>query len=164
MNKRFIDRLIQIFFFFAYRACMIVWFIFRPATFGVNVAIWHNHQILLVKTSYKKECSLPGGYVKQNEEITRAAQRELIEELNIQINPERFVHIGQYTSDKEYKRDTTHIFEIHLSRAPAIKKDDREIVWADFKSPDDALSLNLSPYARTYLEQASVYSRDDGAS
>jgi len=151
MIHRITDKLAQAFFIAAYRVCFCLWFIFRPKTFGVNVAIWYNSKILLIKTSYKNEYTVPGGYIKRGENKTSAAVRELEEEITLQVKPEELKYFTQYTSDIEYKKDTTYFFEIELNQPPVVKVDNREVVWADFISPTMALGLNISPYVRSYI-------------
>ena len=45
----------------------VYWTVRRPHTHGSLVAMWFNGQILLVKNSYVRYFSLPGGYVKRGE-------------------------------------------------------------------------------------------------
>jgi hypothetical protein len=54
-----------------YRAASIVmrlfWFVFRPLTRGVNVALWHADELLVVRNSYRRGYTLPGGYIRFRE-------------------------------------------------------------------------------------------------
>ena len=152
MIHKITDKLAQVFFMAAYRTCLCLWFVFRPKTFGVNVAIWHNRNLLLIKPSYKNEYTVPGGYIKRGENKTAAAVRELKEEITLHVESEQLKYITHYTSDIEFKKDTTYFFEIELDKPPAIKVDNREVVWADFISTEKALCMNISPYVRSYIE------------
>ena len=51
----------------------------KPRTHGALVALWHQRQVLLVEASYRRELSLPGGWINRNETARMAAQRELAE-------------------------------------------------------------------------------------
>ena len=58
----------------------------KPRTHGALVALWHQGQVLLVAASYRRELSLPGGWINRGETARMAAQRELAEELGLQVD------------------------------------------------------------------------------
>ena len=137
----------------AYKILLVYWFLFRPKTEGVYVAVWTEGKILLVKNSYKKYRTLPGGGIGKNESIEQAALRELKEEIGLQYQESNLRLIKSIPSNHEFKDDTVHIFEIQLEHTPEISIDHREIVSAKFTSPKDCLRLPLSPVVRTYLTE-----------
>ena len=128
-----------------------VWFVRRPETTGALVAVWHNGRILLVRNSYRRALTLPGGYVRAHEERRTAAARELEEEVGISIQPQRLTHAYHATHPFESRKDTLDIFELKLNASPSIKIDRREVVWAEFKTPEEALELTLVPHLDEYL-------------
>jgi ADP-ribose pyrophosphatase YjhB (NUDIX family) len=53
----------------------------KPRTRGALVALWCQGRVLLVQASYRRELSLPCGWIDRNEAPEQAARRELFEEL-----------------------------------------------------------------------------------
>ena len=149
------NRIIQIIYIFAYRLLRCVWYIFRPSSHGAYVAVWHNNKILIIKNSYKNEYTCPSGSIKRGEDEKSAAVRELHEEVNIQVQPNQLQFAGRFFSTHEFKDDNAIFFEIEFPTAPAIKVDNREVVWGEFMPPFEVISLNLSPHVRAYLEDRS---------
>jgi len=137
----------------AYRLALVYWFLFRPTTFGVHVAVWQNERILIIKNSYRDYCTLPGGYMKRGEDPKAAATRECAEEVSLQIQAEQLTAAGEFFSDKEYKKDTVIFFEANLAQNTEFEVDAREVVWGKFLHPSEALSLNLSGIVRRYLNE-----------
>jgi len=52
---------------------------------------WCQGRVLLVQASYRRELSLPGGWIDRNEAPEQAARRELFEELGVELPLARFV-------------------------------------------------------------------------
>ena len=46
-----------------------------------------------------------------------------------------------------------HVFEIHCVEAPAFRIDRREVVWAGFLTPEEALERGVVGVVRRYLER-----------
>jgi ADP-ribose pyrophosphatase YjhB (NUDIX family) len=146
-----LDKLARAFYRTAFLACRLLWYLSRPTTRGVLVAIWHADRLLVVKPSYKSGYALPGGFVKRGEEEVAAAVRELAEEIRLQVDPGQLCFWGRSRAVVDFKDDRVVFFEIELADQPAIRIDRREIVWAQFLSAGDALQLELSPHVRGYL-------------
>jgi len=89
---------------------IIYWFVMRPKTFGVKCVIEHNGEVLMIKNSYGgwKNWMFPGGSIDKNETPEEAAKREVLEEVGIEVQDLR--KIGEYTSTKEFKKDTVMVF------------------------------------------------------
>ena len=142
---------------FAYRASYLAlrvwWFLRRPRTYGAVVALWNDGRILLVRTSYRSQYALPGGFLKRGETALQAALRELSEELRIDVSPDD-LRIGWHGLTRyEQREDITTSWELVLSTPPRIRLDRREIVWAGWKTPAEARSLLLAAPIRAYLEE-----------
>jgi len=146
------DKYYQLFYRVAQAGMIAFAFVFRPATKGVNLAVWREGEILIIKNSYYHKHTLPGGYVKPGEAPGPAAVRELEEEVGLHVSPGRLKRFRAYRFKSHYKRETVTLFELHLKTAPTIRVDNREVIWAGFLSPTEALSLNLAMPVRRYLE------------
>lgn len=143
-----------------YRAAHVVlravWFVTRPETTGALVAVWCGGKVLLVRNSYRRALSLPGGYVQRDEERRMTAARELQEEVGITVLPHNLKHAYHGTHIVESRRDTLDIFEIELERLPDITIDRREVLRADFMSPAQALARNIVPHVDEYLSKKTL--------
>ncbi len=128
------------------------WFVRRPTTHGALVAVWFDGKILLVKSSYRKTVSLPGGYVHRNEDPRDAAARELREELGITVPSGALEHVYGGTHLFENRDDKVDIFELRVTEPPAVQVDNREVVWAGLCTAREALGMNLVPHLVDYLK------------
>jgi 8-oxo-dGTP pyrophosphatase MutT (NUDIX family) len=126
-------------------------FIFRPRTRGVCIAVWHHNQVLIVKNSYYHKYTLPGGYIKRHEKACTAAVRELKEEVGLAVKPAQLRSERRVALRVNFKREILTFFDITLSQAPAVRIDNREVIWAEFMPLSKALSLNLSVAAHACL-------------
>lgn len=114
-----------------YPFAKIYWRIFKPITFGVRVILIKNNQILLVQHTYLPGWMLPGGTVKFEEDFKEAAQREIKEELNLEIKNLRF--FGIYKMNLEGKRDHIFVFICdELKNTSQLKIDKKEISDSNF--------------------------------
>ncbi len=153
MMTPIIDFLFQIGYFSAYRIVRLYWGFRNPKTHGALVTIWCRGEILLVKNSYLKYFSLPGGYIKQGEEAIDAVVRELREEIKLNVKPDRLKLVFQTEHDWENRRDNVTIFALEVAEKPQISVDNREVISAKFYSPSEALALDLFPPIITCMEQ-----------
>jgi len=119
------------------------------------VAVWHAGRVLLVRNSYRRPLSMPAGNLHRGESPLAAAVRELREEVGIAAPPERLRYAREVVHHTDWKEDHSHVFELELDAAPRIAIDGREVVWADFATPDEALARELSVPVRVYLESRS---------
>jgi ADP-ribose pyrophosphatase YjhB (NUDIX family) len=147
------DKLYRVFFRIAYILMRVFWFVFRPQTRGVVIAIRHKDTVLIIKNSYYHQFALPGGYVKRHETPRTAAVRELQEEVGLKIAPKRLRLIHQGKAQVQHKREILAFFEANFSSRPLIRIDNREVVWAAFIPLANALSMNLSPAVRGCLNK-----------
>ncbi|HTY16526.1 MAG TPA: NUDIX hydrolase [Myxococcota bacterium] len=136
----------------AYRVLLVGWFVFRPRRHGVFVAVWHAGRVLAIRNSYRDWLALPAGGPKRGEAAVDTAVRELREEVGITAPRAAFRFAVEIPSRFEYKRDRCSFFELDLAERPAFRADGREVVWADFVTPEEALGARLAPPVRSYLE------------
>jgi len=67
------------------------------------------------------------------------------------VQPKRLVHAYHGTHLFEHRKDTLDIYELELDDAPNVRVDDREVVRAEFHTPDEALNMNIVPHLDEYL-------------
>lgn len=137
----------------AHRILRSYWFVRRPHTSGALAALWHQGSLLLVKNSYRRHYTLPGGYVRPGEDPKAAASRELFEEVRLRVPPAHFEHAYHGTRHFEFRHDTLDIFEASVERRPELQVDGREVVWAGFKSIPEIRALPIVPHLVEYLDE-----------
>ncbi|MBW2224720.1 MAG: NUDIX hydrolase [Deltaproteobacteria bacterium] len=106
-----------------------------------------------MKNSYRRQLTLPGGYIRPREDRRTAAARELREEVGVQVQPKHLVHAYHGTHVFEHRQDTLDIYELEVEEAPDVRVDDREVVRAEFHTPDEALRLDIVPHLEEYLSR-----------
>ncbi len=150
---RFSDRVIRNLYRIAYRGHMVVNFVLRPRTQGAYVAVWRDGKLLLIRNSYKTTYTLPCGGIGAGEEALDAARRELREEVGLELPAAAFQRAFETVNGTEFKRDHIVLFEVRPETPPVLVPDGREVVWAGYRTPADALELPLFPPVREYLLQ-----------
>ncbi len=138
----------------------LLWFIRRPETSGALVAVWHQGRVLLVKNSYRAQLTFPGGYIRPREDRRTAAARELREEVGINVQPKRLVHAYHGTHVFEHRQDTLDIYELEVDSEPNVQVDNREVVRAEFLTPNEALGLLIVPHLDEYLSRRLAQATD----
>lgn len=128
------------------------WLVRRPHTHGALVAVWNEGELLLIRSSYRKAHSLPGGYVKRGEDARLAAARELREETSLDVVPSRLTHTWHGARPFESRTDELDIFELEVDARPIVPVNNREIVWAGWRSAAQAREMNVVPHLREYLD------------
>ena len=152
MVKSFLNTTVRVFYKLAYKLILFAWFFYRPTVRGVYIAVWYDKKILIIKNSYKKQFTIPCGRIKRGENLTEAAVRELSEEVGIKVYESDLKFIGQYKFNYKYVSEIGNFFELETSNLPNISVDNREVVWAQFTAPDQALLLELNPLVRSYID------------
>ena len=148
-----VDRSFQLAYVCAYKVMRSYWTVRHPTTHGALVMLWNAGQVLLVRNSYVPFYGLPGGYLRNGETARDAAVRELLEEVGLELAPERLQPVLEETHDWEGKRDHVQIFSVDLVERPRIAIDHREVVDASWWNPEGALALTLFPPLRRALQR-----------
>lgn len=136
----------------AHRMLRTWWKVRRPRTHGALVAVWYRGALLLVKNSYRKDFTLPGGYVRPGETAIDAAARELAEEVGIDVERASLRQAYDGTLPYENRSDHVTIVEFEAQDPPSIEVDNREVVWAGFEKPETIAKMRIIPHLRHYLE------------
>jgi ADP-ribose pyrophosphatase YjhB (NUDIX family) len=137
----------------AYQLQLAWWFVRRPVIQGAYVAVWHGERVLLIQNSYRKRMSFPAGGLARGESMLDAAMRELHEEVGIRASAQQLAYHGEIVNPSGYAEDHAHIFELRCAEPPEVRVDSREVVWAEFMTPADALARGVVGVVRTYLER-----------
>ncbi|WP_053232038.1 NUDIX hydrolase [Sandaracinus amylolyticus] len=137
----------------AHLALRAYWLVRRPETHGALVALWFRGKILLIRSSYRATYSLPGGYVKSGEDARRAARRELDEELGLALPDDALRHAWAGSFPFEHRTDSLDIFEADLEEPFHVEPNGRELIWAGWKTPEEALAMEIVPHLRDYLDR-----------
>jgi 8-oxo-dGTP diphosphatase len=145
------DYSLQLAFKVAHRMLRTYWLVRRPYTRGALVAVWNQGDVLIVKNSYRKQYTLPGGYIRTHESPAEAGARELAEECGIYVQPEKIKEVYQRIHSFEFREDDVTIGEIEIADRPPIRIDHREVVDARFFSVAAAQKLPLVPHLAEYL-------------
>ncbi len=155
-----LDALYRFVYRVAYRLHLVWAFLFRPRCEGVWVALWCGGRLLVIRNSYRRRMTLPGGGIDGGERADAAAVRELREEVGIQLAPAQLHYVGQYRSAIEFKRDTINLYAAYLDELPAIKIDNREVAHAAFVDPADLSQAGAFPALMDYVADALADSAD----
>ena len=155
-QDRLVDRLWRAGLYCAYRLQLAVWRVLRPDVRGAYVAVWHAGRVLVIRNSYRRKFSLPAGRFKRGECPAEAAARELAEEVGISVSGDALRYAGQIVDASGPAVDHAHIFELHCEEEPALRADGREVIWAGFLPPEQALEWGLVSPVRRYLGRPSV--------
>jgi ADP-ribose pyrophosphatase YjhB (NUDIX family) len=125
----------------------------KPRTEGALVALWHQGRVLLVAASYRRELSLPGGWINRGESAQRAAQRELAEELRLELEETQWGEPWVFTEHSARGVNTVWIFALELAERPALQVDGLEIMNCVWLTLAEALQRPITGHLREYLEQ-----------
>lgn len=102
---------------------------------------------------YQKKWRLPGGGVQAGETPLSAAQRELIEEIGLDIEESQFKRLGKGAFKASFNYDY-HLFLVKLPKKPHISIDEREILHAEFVPIAKLKGRLVSEEVATFLKLA----------
>ena len=138
----------------AYRAQLAWWFVRRPVVQGAYVAVWHGERVLVIQNSYRRRMSFPAGGLARGESTLDAAVRELYEEVGIRADAHELAYYGEIVHPSSYAEDHAHFFELRCAELPEVRVDAREVVWARFMAPGEAIEGGVVAVVARYLERA----------
>ena len=137
----------------AYRLRLAWWYVRRPTIHGSYIALWQGERVLLIRNSYRRYLSFPSGGRGRGETLLDTARRELREEVGITALVDELAYCGEFVHHNSYAEDHGHVFELRCASAPEVRVDRREVIWAEFLAPDDALARGVVGVVRLYLER-----------
>ena len=109
-----------------------------------------NGRLLIVNPTYKKPWEIPGGSVEANESPRATVIREVLEELNLTVEPGRLLCVD-YSGETQKRTESLHlIFEggiLSEAEITAIKLPPEELSEFRLLKPKEALLL-LNPKLR----------------
>ena len=146
-----VDRGFQLAFKLAHRMLRAYWLVRSPRTRGVLVAVWNDGELLIVKNSYRQHYTLPGGYQHAGETYEQTGARELSEECGVVVSADTLRASYQGVHRFEFRNDDVTLLEVELTSRPELWIDNREVVWADFKTPSEVLKMPVVPHLVEYL-------------
>ncbi len=132
----------------------IYWRLFHPEVRGTAVLVRVDDRLLVIRNSYRRVLTIPGGRVGRNEEHRLAAARELEEETGISVPAEGLVPAGHVLCTALGSKDDVYFFELRLEQEPAVQVDGREVIEARFVYEDSLDRSTLWPPLRQLFDEA----------
>lgn len=155
------DRAWQAAYRLAYPVALAWWALRRPRHQGALACIRVGGAVLLIRQSYRRAWTLPGGGVQPGETPEAAVRRELLEELRL---PAPALHPGAVVCGIwNNRQEEVHVFELPLDRLPPLRLDNREVVEARLFAVDELPGLALSAAAAAYLVERGLRSGVSGS-
>ena len=155
------DRAWQAAYRLAYPVALAWWALRRPRHQGALACIRVGGAVLLIRQSYRRAWTLPGGGVQPGETPETAVRRELLEELQL---PTPALHPGAVVCGTwNNRQEEVHVFELSLDHLPLLRLDNREVVEARLFAVDELPGLALSSAAAAYLVERGLRSGISGS-
>ncbi|WP_370945383.1 NUDIX domain-containing protein [Amycolatopsis sp. cg5] len=113
-------------------------------------------RVLLVDPTYKEGWDLPGGMVEANEPPRAAAERELREELDLELAVGRLLHLSWIPPHGPWDDTLMFLFDggtLDERQVAALRVTDEELRQFKFVSAGEARTM-LSPHLGAQLEAA----------
>ncbi len=117
----------------------LLWFLTRPEVNAVGAIIEHDQKLLMVRQTYGngKVWHFPGGLKKNSESAIVSAQREIKEELGIDID---LVEIGRTKFRADFRSVSSTCFYAQIPFLPKLRLDNKEIAeskwWPKDRLPE----------------------------
>jgi 8-oxo-dGTP pyrophosphatase MutT (NUDIX family) len=139
----------------AHRLLRLTWFFTRPHKQGVKCLLTERDRVLLVRHTYgERWWDMPGGHIERGEPPAATAQRELHEELGLEVEPEALEPVTVLDGSLYHRRDDLHVFRVELS-SPQLAVAAGEIAAARWFERA-ALPADLSPLVIPALARTTV--------
>ena len=124
-----------------------------PTTIRIAAALLINGdgQTLLVRKRGTQAFMQPGGKIDAGEQPAQALARELQEELNLHIDPEHAVYLGQFSAPATNEPGFTvlaELFQVQVNVAVSPAAEIEEVRWID---PAGDGGLHLAPLTRDQI-------------
>jgi len=136
-------RIIRFFIAKLYPFAKSILYFLTPRGKGVKVLVFHKNKLLLIRNTYRKGWTFPGGGVKRNENYKQTAVREVYEEVAIKVSNLR--NHGLFTLDS-CKSGKTVVFSCR-TKTPNFKIDNFEIEKAMWVNIKEISHFHLLPVA-----------------
>jgi 8-oxo-dGTP pyrophosphatase MutT (NUDIX family) len=134
------------------RILHLYWRVQRGLTLGVRALVVDGEgRVLLVRHSYVRGWSLPGGGVEPGETLLEALERELREEANIEAADQPALH-SVFFNRAVSRRDHVVLFVVRSFRQLGPPVPNREIVAHGF-FPADALPADATSATRARIAE-----------
>jgi len=151
VTRRLIDASWRAAYRVLYPLALLWWRLRRPRHEGALIAIHVGTTLLLVRSSYRRAWSFPGGGLHHGEAPEGAARRELIEEIGLEASAP-LMKVGEVSGLWEGRRDRVHLFTLRLDALPSLRFDNREIIGARLVPLHQVPALRLTEPVRAYVE------------
>jgi ADP-ribose pyrophosphatase YjhB (NUDIX family) len=130
------------------------WRLVRPEVRGTAVLVRVDDRLLVIRNSYRRVLTVPGGRVGRHEEHRSAAVRELEEETGISVTAESLVPAGRVLCTELGSRDEVFFFELRLEQEPTVHVDGRGVIEAHFVEEASLDRRSLWPPLRQLFDEA----------
>ena len=127
--------------------------------------------VLIVKPSYRQDWLLPGGTVEFNESPREACIREVMEELNLRLPPQRLLCIEYHSDDTKQAESVQFVFyggKLEESQILSLTIPDSELSDYRFSPREEAIQLlshklaKRLPYCLQAIEENTTFYIEDG--
>ena len=153
------DRLHRLALRIAWISLRVYWRLFHPEVRGTAVLVRVDDRLLVIRNSYRKVLTVPGGRVGRHEEHRFAAARELEEETGISVEAETLIPAGHVLCTALGSKDEVYFYELRLEQEPTVQVDGREVVEARFAQEATLDRRTLWPPLRQLFDEADGGSR-----
>ncbi len=122
-------------------------------TLGIGAVIIDSGKLLVVKDKIWQKYKLPGGYIDDNENLSKALKREVFEETGIKIKLGSITHLGHFTSAQFEKSNLYIICSAQALSTQINILDTEEIIDAKWMEVDAFLNCqDVHPYNKNIVK------------
>ena len=114
----------------------------------ISALVVKNNKVLLLRSSYQYYWTLPGGYLKVDEDLNESIQREIKEELGLKVVVDKLLKVRVVP-----KKPVVDILVLCKIVSGEIKVDGKEIKEAGFFDINNMPTKdNMPPYQLEYID------------